>query len=199
MKKGEQTKQHIIMKSAELFNQKGFAGCSIKEIMDATGLTKGGIYRFFASKDEIALESLTYALEIINEHFTRAIQGNKSAIDKILAIFDVYADVVHHPPLQGGCPLLNTAIESDDTHPALRDKALAAMNGFLATIHNVLSEGVHKKELRPDLDLNSLASFVFSILEGSIMASKLEGDNRHVATGKENLAHYLRTFQIQSR
>ncbi|WP_433944750.1 TetR/AcrR family transcriptional regulator [Paenibacillus sp. SN-8-1] len=196
MKKGEQTKQHIIIKSAELFNQKGFAGCSINEIMDATGLTKGGIYRFFSSKDEIALEAFAYALEIVAKQFALATQGKKSAIDKIISIFDVYADVVHHPPVKGGCPVLNMAVESDDTHPSLREKASTAMNGFLATIHQILLEGIQSKELRPDLDPSSLASFIFSILEGSIMASKLEGDNRHVAVGKEHLSNYLRAYQL---
>ncbi|WP_426452999.1 TetR/AcrR family transcriptional regulator [Paenibacillus sp. S-38] len=198
MRKGEVTKQHIINKSAELFNQKGYAGCSISEIMDATGLKKGGIYRFFSSKDEIALESFAYAVEMVGEHFTRAMEGNKTAIEKIISLFDVYADVVHHPPLRGGCPLLNTAVESDDTHPFLREQALAAMNGFLATIQSILSEGIENKELRPDIDRTSLASFIFANLEGSIMASKLEGDNQHVAFGKEHLFTYLRTLRIQN-
>lgn len=198
MKKGEQTRQHIIMKSAELFNQKGFAGCSINEIMEATGLTKGGIYRFFSSKDEIALEAFAYALGIVAEQFTRAIEGNKSAIDKIISIIDVYADVVHHPPVKGGCPLLNTAVESDDTHPSLREQASIAMNGFLATIQKILMEGIQNRELRPDLNINSMASFIFSILEGSIMASKLERNNQHVAFSKEHLSTYLTTFLIKS-
>lgn len=42
MQKGEQTRRNIVLKSAELFNQKGYAGCSMNDIMEATGLKKGG-------------------------------------------------------------------------------------------------------------------------------------------------------------
>ncbi|MGO4376611.1 TetR family transcriptional regulator, partial [Paenibacillus sp. MCAF20] len=68
MRKSDKTKLHIIMKSAELFNDKGYAGSTIQDIMDATGLTKGGIYRNFANKDEIALEAFAYAGQVLWGH-----------------------------------------------------------------------------------------------------------------------------------
>ncbi len=53
--KGAQTKAHIVAAAAPLFNVRGFAGTSMNDILDATGLEKGGVYRHFASKDEIAV------------------------------------------------------------------------------------------------------------------------------------------------
>ncbi|MBW7456596.1 TetR/AcrR family transcriptional regulator, partial [Paenibacillus sepulcri] len=50
MRKGEQTRLRIIMKSAELFNRKGYAATTMQDIMDETGLTKGGLYRSFSGK-----------------------------------------------------------------------------------------------------------------------------------------------------
>ena len=41
----------------------------------------------------------------------------------------VYLDYIDNPPIPGGCPILNTAIESDDTHPQLRDRARQARKG----------------------------------------------------------------------
>ncbi|UHA76260.1 TetR/AcrR family transcriptional regulator [Paenibacillus sp. 481] len=195
MRKGEQTRQHIIKKSAELFNQKGFAGCSMNDIMDATGLKKGGIYRTFSSKDELAIEALDYALERVAERFTEALGGANTAIDKMIALFDVYQDVVHNPPLVGGCPLLNTAVESDDTHPELRNKALQSMHLFLADIQDILQQGIANKELKAEIDVVSLSSFIVSLLEGSIMASKLAMSNEHMAYSKQQLTYFLRSLQ----
>jgi len=45
--KGQETRQRIIAEAAAIFNQRGYEGCSIQAIMDATGLEKGGIYRHF--------------------------------------------------------------------------------------------------------------------------------------------------------
>ena len=58
MSKGEETRQRIIAQAAPLFNQLGYEGCSLQDIMDATGLEKGGIYRHFGSKEELGRRGL---------------------------------------------------------------------------------------------------------------------------------------------
>ena len=50
--KGQQTRQAIVEKAAPLFNKKGFEGTSLSDLMQATGLQKGGIYRHFSGKEE---------------------------------------------------------------------------------------------------------------------------------------------------
>jgi TetR/AcrR family transcriptional regulator, transcriptional repressor for nem operon len=64
MSKASDTRAYIIMKAAELFNQKGFAGSSMADIMKATGLQKGGIYNHFQSKEELAIASFDYRSSI---------------------------------------------------------------------------------------------------------------------------------------
>src|ERR1700720_2588708 len=61
MRKGEQTRQEIIRKAAPIFNQKGYDGAALSDLMRATGLQKGGIYRHFGSKEELAAEAFDYA------------------------------------------------------------------------------------------------------------------------------------------
>ncbi|NGP46528.1 TetR/AcrR family transcriptional regulator [Bacillaceae bacterium SIJ1] len=192
MKKGEQTRRHIVIKSAELFNQKGYAGCSMNDIMEATGLQKGGIYRNFKSKDEIAFAAFDYAADTVSQHFSEALHEANTASEKIGAFFKVYEDVINHPPVQGGCPLLNTAVESDDTHPALRDKTLGVFHTFLSMIEGIIEEGRLNGEFKTEINTKALASFVISALEGSIMASKLAGNNQHVAHSREHVLHYLK-------
>jgi AcrR family transcriptional regulator len=60
MTKGETTRQKIIAQAAPLFNRLGYAGCSMQDIMAATGLEKGGLYRHFSGKEELAEESFRY-------------------------------------------------------------------------------------------------------------------------------------------
>ena len=55
MSKAEKTRQFIIEKTAPIFNKKGFAGTSLSDMTEATGLTKGSIYGNFADKDEVAM------------------------------------------------------------------------------------------------------------------------------------------------
>ena len=56
MTKSERTRQFIIERSAALFNRKGYAGTSLNDIIEVTGLSKGGIYgNFKKGKEEIAV------------------------------------------------------------------------------------------------------------------------------------------------
>jgi TetR/AcrR family transcriptional regulator, transcriptional repressor for nem operon len=195
MRKGEKTRTHIIMKSAELFNQKGYAGTTMQDIIEATGLTKGGLYRSFTNKDEIALEAFKYAGQVLWGYFSAAIEGKATATEKVLAMGKVYSDTVHNPPIKGGCPFLNTAVESDHSFPYLRDKALGAYENMLSFIQGILAQGVAAGEFRTDMDIESVASFIFSAIEGAIMASRLTLDNKHVAYAIQNIELLLFTFK----
>ncbi|MFC0211569.1 TetR family transcriptional regulator C-terminal domain-containing protein [Paenibacillus chartarius] len=197
MRKGEKTRQHIIEKAAGLFNQKGYAGSSIQDIMEVTGLTKGGVYRTFSGKDEIALEAFDYASRILMGHFLNAAEKAETAVDKIMAVCAVYEDPVNHPPIEGGCPLLNTAVEADDGYLPLREKAAAAHSQFTAFIQGILDKGVSSGELLPTLHTEALASFVVSSLEGSVMASRLTGDNKHAGFVIHQIKTILSTYQIK--
>jgi len=192
MQKGENTRKHIIAKSAELFNKQGYSGSSLSDITERTGIKKGGIYRHFASKDEIAIEAYNYAASIVDGQFKQAIAAKESASDKLLAFFRVYDRVVEAPPFIGGCPLLNMAIESDDGHPVLRQRAQQGLTGTLNSMKAIIQEGVQSGEFKADLDIDALATFTLSTLEGGIMLSKLEGNNRHMLMNIESFSAYLK-------
>src|SRR5260370_40421637 len=63
MTKGEQTRRKIVAAAAPIFNQHGYAGSSLADLMAATGLKKGGIYRHFSSKEELAAVAFDYTWE----------------------------------------------------------------------------------------------------------------------------------------
>src|ERR1700759_1123854 len=61
--KGELTRRKIVEAPAPIFNRYGYEGSSLAALMQATGLKKGGIYRHFASKEELAVEAFDYSWE----------------------------------------------------------------------------------------------------------------------------------------
>ncbi|MNG35399.1 hypothetical protein D3C84_1221220 [compost metagenome] len=64
------------------------------------------------------------------------------------------------------------------------ERTLNAMKGIIA-------QGVQSGEFKKGLDIDALATFTLSIMEGGIMLSKLEGDNRHVRMNIESLRAHL--------
>jgi len=199
MKKGDRTREHIIMKSAEIFNQKGYAGTSLNDIIADTGIKKGGIYRHFSSKDEIALEAYNYAASLVIRKFSEAVDQEQTASGRLIAFFRVYEDVVNNPPFIGGCPMQNTAVECDDTHIELRDRARQGLNTCLDIMKGIIRDGIETGEFKEDLDSNALASFAFSLLEGGIMLSKLDGDNKHMQMNIASFSIYLQQCCLKIR
>lgn len=191
MKKGEFTKQNIIEKAAEIFNQKGYSGGSLNDIMEATGLKKGGLYRHFENKDEIALEAFDFAYSLMEKRFIDVLNKEQTAYGKLLAIINVYIDIIDDPPLIGGCPLLNTAIDSENTHPLLKEKAREAMDNWIAIIKRILDYGIAQDEFKHDLQLDYIPSYIISTIEGAVMISRLYNDNRHIKYACNQLALFV--------
>jgi AcrR family transcriptional regulator len=128
MRKGEATRQRIIAQAAPIFNQRGFAGCSMQDLMDATGLEKGGIYRHFPNKEELAVEALRFALAQNVKLRTPSKDGTSGAIERLRAVIGKF--VTEPSVIAGGCPLMNTAIDADDGNPALRHLALTGIGSW---------------------------------------------------------------------
>ncbi|RUT33478.1 TetR/AcrR family transcriptional regulator [Paenibacillus zeisoli] len=197
MTKGEQTRRFIIKQSAELFNQHGYAGSSLSDITLATGIKKGGLYRHFASKDEIAVEAFNYACQIVGGKIEEAVQKGETSYDKLMAYFRVYEHAAESPPFIGGCPLLNTAVESDDSHPLLRSKAQESSGRTLDGIREIVEQGRASGEFRADVNAEALAMLTLSLLEGGIMLSRLEGSNRPMQLNIESYSSYLKQFCLK--
>lgn len=191
MSKGEETKEKILQQAAELFNQQGYAGSSISDIMRVTGLQKGGIYNHFKSKDDLALQAFEFAIAQLRQHYLAAIRSKHHAIDRLQAIMGVFRSYVDNPPIKGGCPLLNTAIESDDAHPVLRLYCQQAMTSWRKLFYRIIQKGIEKGEIRPTVDADEVATILIATLEGAVMISKLYGDSIHIERAINHLTDYI--------
>ncbi|PDZ44447.1 TetR/AcrR family transcriptional regulator [Bacillus wiedmannii] len=194
MTKVDLIKEKIIDTSLYLFNTKGITHTSIQDIMTATDLPKGAIYRRFKNKEEIVLASFKRGGEIMWLHFYKAMENKEHTIDKIIALFLVYKDAANNPPIPGGCPLLNTAVESRGLFPELQSAAKKGFDDTVVLLESVLKEGIEKQEFTDEMDTLSLASFLSSSMEGAIMASQVCNDNIHHHYFIEQVKHLLTSY-----
>lgn len=172
MSKGDITRQRIIEQAAPIFNQKGFSGCSMQDVMQATGLEKGGLYRHFASKEELAAAAFRYSVKLALgfrlEGLDR-LEGARAKLDWMIRRF------VEGPgPLAGGCPLLNTAVDSDDGNPVLRKLARRAFAAWKRRVAAIVAKGIEEGEFRRGLRPDQLAETIVAALEGGLVLSRIE-------------------------
>ncbi len=175
MSKAEQTKAFIIEKVAPIFNTKGYAGTSLSDMTEATGLTKGSIYGNFANKDEVALAVFDHNLLKVKTIMRTEMSRHSSAKEQLLASINVYDNFLKYPFPVGGCPILNTATEADDTHPELRKKAAEAVISWKNQLTRLLEKGIESKEFNPKINAEQTAITLIAMVEGAIMISKLTG------------------------
>jgi TetR/AcrR family transcriptional regulator, transcriptional repressor for nem operon len=173
MKKGQQTKQMILGRAAALFNTEGYTKASMSDIMSATGLEKGGIYNHFGSKDQLMLESFDHAVTVCGNRIKEMVDEQPDSESKLCAIVDYFTMLAVNPPIAGGCPLMNTAIECDDSMPELRNRAKLGITRFLRFIEKIILDGMGTGELRGDLNPADLAPMLVASLEGALMLGKL--------------------------
>ncbi|HEY1040175.1 MAG TPA: TetR/AcrR family transcriptional regulator [Bacteroidia bacterium] len=175
LSKAERTRQFIIEKTAPIFNSKGYAGTSLNDIIDATGLTKGSIYGNFENKDEVAVAAFEYNFANITNYIATRIRERESSIDKLLVYPETHRQILKLPFLKGGCPVLNTSVDSDDTHPELKGKAIAALNLWRSSIERIISKGIQTKEIKKNTNATEFAAILISLTEGAVMQAKVTG------------------------
>jgi len=193
MGKGDRTREKIIEQAAELFNCQGYFGASMSDIMRVTGLNKGGIYNHFESKERLAVESFDYAIDLVGRRMSLAIENATNAADKLLAIISVIGNLGEDKPLPGGCPLLNTAVESDDANPVLRERARLAMTRWRNRTRRITREGIRTGEINSSVDGDILATILIATLEGAVMMSKLYDNPVHIRRAVGHLKQYIET------
>jgi TetR/AcrR family transcriptional repressor of nem operon len=190
--KAERTRKFIIEKSAGIINKKGMSGTSISDIIEATKLTKGGIYGNFESKDEICLESFSYLADLHSNELDKAIMKGNTAKAKLHGLLHFYKN---NNIMESGCHMLNFGVEADDTHPQMKANVKKAIIATQKRILDIVSDGISNNEVSPTIDPKNFSVKVFALLEGGILCKKvLESDEQMktvIETIKKEFEIYL--------
>lgn len=189
MRKGEQTRERIIAAAAPIFNQHGYEGTSMQDLMTATGLEKGGLYRHFSSKEELAAEAFHFSADQVRKVRIGDLDHIPGALPKLRHVVERFVEAPS--PIPGGCPLMNTAIDSDDGNTTLRDLAAQALRRWRDGLARIAAEGVETGEIRPGTDPKRVANVVISTLEGALMLSRIEGSRAPLADARVTLEDWL--------
>lgn len=171
MIRSEKTRQLIIEKTASIFNKKGYTGTYLSDLTNATGLTKGSIYGNFKNKNEVALEAFKHNYKFQTEQVLHKIEKENNSADKILAFLNHYKTAFKPIFKNGGCAILNTAVDTDDGNDLLKKEVIKTIHNWHRNITSILSEGVIKNEIK-DIDISIFSYRIISLIEGSILLAK---------------------------
>lgn len=191
MGKADRTREYIIQKTAPVFNRKGFAGTSMSDMTDATGLTKGAIYGNFENKDEVALAAFDHNMgEMIGE--VKALQSSRpTALGKLQSFIIVYREGLNKPFMEAGCPIVNAGVDADDTHPQLKNRVSEGLARWHKSVSAIIHQGIRQGEFREEADAAAFASLMIAMIEGGITVSKISGDRSYLDQSLDHLEQLI--------
>ena len=196
MSKADRTRQYIIEKVAPVFNRKGYAGTSLSEMEDATGLTKGSIYgNFKGGKDEVAVAAFDWNLELLRAELIKRIKAEDNALDKLRVYPRFYRRIFEKTLDWGGCVILNTVTDSDDGgtpgHELLYEKARKALLEWEMAIVHIIQKGMERGQVRADADPEKCAALIIALTEGGILLGKSHQDSSYLFRALDHIEYLI--------
>ncbi len=166
--------------------------------MEATGLEKGGLYRHFSSKEELAVAVFPLRSRKRDQnHGQKGLEAYGDPLDQLRYLIRRF---VEEPSfMAGGCPLMNTAIDSDDGNAVLRKLALDAIRDWKSRLAVIVTEGIRRREIRRSIDPGRIANTIVATLEGALMISRLEGSKAALHDARKSLEDLLLQIRCAGR
>lgn len=174
MTKSERTREFILDTTVSLFNTKGYEGTSLSDLTACTGLTKGALYGNFENKEDIAKAAFQHAMSQVRKEIRKSIGVKVTYKAKLVALLEFYSAYVFDPPVAGGCPLMNAAIEADDHVSFMRKTVARELVGTVNFIAHLLEKGLSAGEFKKNIKPRELAYTFFCSIEGAIMYARVE-------------------------
>jgi hypothetical protein len=123
----------------------------------------------------VALAVFDYNLKKVTGIFESEMSTCTTTREKLMVYVNVYSEFQNFAFPAGGCPMQNTAIEADDTHPELKKKALAAVLSWKKAIAGIIEQGIKNKEIREEVHAEQMALTIIATIEGMTMIANLTG------------------------
>lgn len=166
MSRPEITRQILIEKAAVMFNERGIAGTAVDEILKASKVAKASLYGHFPGKAELSYATVDYMLGKITDKRNIAVSEGKTAREKIHAFMQFVKNPINSI-IDGGCPVINLSVESDDTNPVIKKKVRIMIENSFKLFTAILQDGIDSGEFSDRLNPEEFAQRMFISIEGA--------------------------------
>ncbi|KRD10356.1 transcriptional regulator [Flavobacterium sp. Root901] len=174
------TSEFILDKVAPIFNKQGYVGTSLSDITDATGLTKGAIYCNFSNKEDLALKSFQFNVNLAIAPLFKMVAATQGSVNKLYAITNYqrnYYDLVKD---LGGCPMLRAGVDTKFINPLLFKNAQNLSQKFTTGLTNIIADGIKNNEILSGTDPEKYARVILSLIEGSSLLAFTHNDQSYI-------------------
>jgi AcrR family transcriptional regulator len=171
----EETHERIVQAAARAIRLHGYAGVGVADVMKQAGLTHGGFYAHFKSRDDLLVEALARAGQDSGANMARAAQARKNrGVSAFRAFVDSYLSEVHLASMDTGCPVAALGCDMARQTGAVREASAHRVDRLIAAVRHTLPGAPR-----------AIAAVIAGTLVGSLQLARALGDN---AEGRALLA-----------
>jgi TetR/AcrR family transcriptional regulator, transcriptional repressor for nem operon len=193
-------KENIIHESLRLFSLKGYCSTSITDILDATGVSKGGFYNHFASKEGLFFEVLEEARIIWRKRVLYGLNEIDSPLEKAIQILANYRDryLRDTENFPGGCVFVTFTVELNDQFPHLVQEVNKGFIGLKSLLKRLLDESMERGELKPGVNTGNVIEILFSGMLGTSVVYGVDKSNEVLGRSIDALINHLEELKLEN-
>ena len=173
---GERSRRTILHTAARLATVEGLDGLSIGRLAEASGISKGGLYAHFGSKEELQLATVGTAGAIFEEEVVAKGLAAPPGRARVVALTDAFLDHLKSGVFPGGCFFASASAEFDTRPGRVMQEIAEFIRGWLGVIARAIVEARELGELPADADPRQLTFEIGSMLIGANSSYLLEGE-----------------------
>ena len=190
--KKSQTRNLIIETAESLFKRRGIESSGIKKIMSEIGLTVGGFYSHFSSKEDLVKTSLEQSLKTIMIKLLSASKGHNGQ-ERIAKILEFYLSPEHSQDIENGCPMAAMASDLSRSSDDVKGEVEHYLHNFYKTIEKDVQE-INKGSGKNFTEEDFFSYMSMSL--GAVMLSRMIKDkklaNKILESSKEKIINEIR-------
>ena len=172
--RADRSRQAIIDAACPIFHQHGYAGASLNEIILASGLTKGGFYFHFPSKEALAVAVVRDGYDRWGRQAVEAAEAQPRAIDRLFAIPRAIADL---DARSRGLASQSRLVEELSRDPRLRQEVSEPIRAQIAIAARLIREAQAEGDVRPEVDPDAIADLAIGAFNGLSTLTDELGDD----------------------
>ncbi|MET9273480.1 TetR/AcrR family transcriptional regulator [Kribbella sp. NPDC003557] len=189
-RKGQATRDRIVVAAARLMLEHGVARTTIEDIQAAAGVSPSQLYHYFPGKDALVTAVIDHQTTQVLDVHQDCLQ-RLDTIDSLGRWRDVMVNILTEMQCVGGCPLGSLASDLSESDPVARTQLAAAFAGWQELIRQGLADMQQRGELAADADPGELAVAMLAAVQGGLLLSQVSRDPAPLRIAVDTMIDHL--------
>jgi TetR/AcrR family transcriptional regulator, transcriptional repressor for nem operon len=166
-------KEKLLADGLRLVHERGFGASSVRDITQAAGVPQGSFTNHFASKEAFGLEILERYRAMTSAAVRATLRNDRlPPLDRLRSWIDGQLSYLRKDDMRRGCLYGNLSAEASEASDAIRFRVASVFAENQASVAYCLEAAIEAGELAPKTDVQELAGFIVSSLQGAILVAK---------------------------